>query len=55
MEWGTESSQTPRNFHLQKSKTKTVLIIFYDDRVVIHKEFVSEKKNPRKQGCWKGY
>lgn len=42
MEWGTESSQMPRNFHLQKSRTKTMLIIFYDDWVVIHEEFVSE-------------
>jgi len=36
MEWGTESSQMPRNFHSHKSRTKTMLIIFYDDRVVIH-------------------
>jgi hypothetical protein len=49
MEWGTESSQMPRNFHLQKSRTKTMLIIFYDDRVVIHKEFVSEGKSMKTQ------
>lgn len=49
MEWGTESSQMPRNFHLQKSRTKTVLIIFYDVRVVIHEEFVSEGKSMKTQ------
>jgi hypothetical protein len=42
MEWGTESSQMPRNFHLQKSRTKTMLIIFYDDKVVIYEEYVYE-------------
>jgi hypothetical protein len=49
MEWGTESSQMARNFHLQKSRTKTMLVIFYDDRVVIHEEFVSEGKSLKAQ------
>jgi hypothetical protein len=38
MEWGTESSQMPRKFHLQKSMTKAVLIVLNDDKVVIHKK-----------------
>jgi len=49
MKWGTESSQMPRNFLLQKSRTKTMLIIFYDDKVVIHEEFVCEGRSMKTQ------
>jgi hypothetical protein len=49
MEWGTESSQMPRKFHLQKSMTKAMLIVFNDDKVVVYKECVSEGKTMKTQ------
>jgi hypothetical protein len=49
MERGTESSQMPRNFHLQKSSTKIMLIIFYDDKVMIYEEYVYEGRSMKTQ------
>jgi hypothetical protein len=49
MEWRTESSQMLRKLHLQKPRTKTVLFIFYDNQVVIYKEFISEGKTMKIQ------
>jgi hypothetical protein len=40
MQWTSESPTRPRNFLLQKSKIKTMLITFFDKQGVIHKEFI---------------
>jgi hypothetical protein len=40
MEWRSPSSLRPKKSHLQKSKVKTMLIVFFDSDGIIHKEFV---------------
>jgi hypothetical protein len=40
MQWTSKSSPRPEKFRLQKSKIKTMLIIFFDKQGVIHKQFV---------------
>lgn len=41
-EWIGEDSPRPTKLRFQKSKVKTMLIIFFDSRGIIHKEFVPQ-------------
>jgi len=40
--WAGETSPRPKKLRLQKSRVKTMLVIFFDWQGVIHKEFVPE-------------
>jgi hypothetical protein len=42
MQWTSKSSPRLKKIRLQKSKIKTVLILFFYNQDVIHKEFVPE-------------
>ena len=42
---GRKTSSRPKKLRFQKSRVKTVLVIFFDWQGVIHKEFVPEGKN----------
>jgi hypothetical protein len=42
MKWTSKLSRRLRKLRLQKSKIKTMLITFFDQQSVIHKEFVPE-------------
>lgn len=39
-EWHTKQSPRPKKARMSKSKVKTMLIIFFDSRGIVHKEFV---------------
>ena len=41
-EWKSPASPKRKKVHLQKSKVKTMLVCFYDSKVIIHHEFVPE-------------
>ena len=38
-EWHTKSS-CPKKAHMSKSRVKTMIIVFFDSRGIVHKEFV---------------
>lgn len=42
MQWAGKTSPRPKKFRLQKSRIKTMLIVFFDTQGIIHKEFVPE-------------
>jgi len=42
--WVEETSPWPKKLRFQKSRVKTMLVIFFDWQGVIHKEFVPEGK-----------
>ena len=44
-EWVGETSPRPKELKFQRFHIKTVLVIFFDSRGVVHKEFVPEGKN----------
>jgi len=41
-EWVGEHSPGPKKLRFQKSKVKTMLIVFFDKQGIVHKEFVQE-------------
>ena len=41
-EWVGEHSPPPRKLRFQKSRVKTMLIVFFDSQGVVHKEFLEE-------------
>jgi len=41
-EWVGKHSPQPKKLHFQKSKVKTMLIVFFDSQGIVHKEFVQE-------------
>lgn len=41
-EWVGEHSPPPRKLRFQKSRVKTMLIVFFDSKGVVHKEFLEE-------------
>jgi hypothetical protein len=43
-EWVGETSPPPKKLKFQRSRIKTMLIIFFDSQGVVHKEFVPEGK-----------
>jgi hypothetical protein len=43
-EWVGEISPQPKKLKFQRSRIKTMLIIFFDSQGVVHKEFVPERK-----------
>jgi len=43
-EWVGETSRQPKKLKLQRSRIKTMLIIFFDSQGVVHKEFVPVEK-----------
>jgi len=43
-EWLSETSPWPKKLKFQRSRIKTMLIIFFDSQGTVHKEFVSEGK-----------
>ena len=43
-EWNGETFPRPRKLKFQRSRFKTMLIIFFDSQGVVHKEFVPEGK-----------
>jgi hypothetical protein len=43
-EWVGETSPRPKELKFQRSRIKTMLIIFFDSQGVLHKEFVTEGK-----------
>ena len=40
-EWHTKSSPRPKKARMSRSRVKTMIIVFYDSRGIVHKEFVS--------------
>ena len=38
-EWHTKSSR-PKKAHMSRSRVKTMIIVFFDSRGIVHKEFV---------------
>ena len=43
-EWVGETSPRPKKLKFQRSRIKTMLIIFFDSQGVVHKEFVPDGK-----------
>ena len=43
-EWVGEISPRPKKLQFQRSRIKTLLIIFFDSQGIVHKEFVPEGK-----------
>jgi hypothetical protein len=43
-EWVGETAPLPKKLKFQKSRIKTMLIIFFDSQGVVHTEFVPEGK-----------
>jgi hypothetical protein len=43
-EWVAEISPQPKKLKFQRSRVKTMLIIFFDSQGIVHKEFVPERK-----------
>lgn len=43
-EWHTQTSPRPKKARMSKSKIKTMLIVFFDRRGIVHKEFVPPEK-----------
>jgi hypothetical protein len=43
-EWVGETSPRPKKPKFQRSRVKTMLIIFFDSQGIVHKEFVPEGK-----------
>jgi histone-lysine N-methyltransferase SETMAR len=43
-EWVGEASPRPKKLKFQRSRIKTLLIIFFDSQGIVHKEFVPEGK-----------
>ena len=41
-EWAGEHFPRPKKLRFQKSKVKTILILFFDSQGIVHKEFVQE-------------
>lgn len=41
-EWHTSESPRPKKARMSKSKVKTMFIVFFDAKVVVHKEFVPQ-------------
>jgi len=39
-EWHTKSSPRPKKARMRRSRVKTMIIVFFDSRVIVHKEFV---------------
>jgi len=39
-EWHTKSSPHPKKAHMSRSRVKTMIIIFFNSRGIVHKEFV---------------
>jgi len=43
-EWHTSESPRPKKARMRKSKVKTMLIVFFDAKGVVHKEFVPQEQ-----------
>jgi len=43
-EWVGETSPRPKKLKFQRSRIKTMLIIFFDSQGIVHKEFLPEGK-----------
>jgi len=39
-EWHTKSSPLPKKARMSRSRVKTMIIVFFDSRGIVHKEFV---------------
>ena len=39
-EWHTKSSPRPKKTRMSRSRVKTMIIVFFDSRGIVHKEFV---------------
>ena len=39
-EWHTKSSPRPKKARMNRSKVKTMIIVFFDSRGIVHKEFL---------------
>ena len=39
-EWHTKSSPRPKEARMSRSRVKTMIIVFFDSRAIVHKEFV---------------
>ena len=39
-EWHKKSSPRPKKAHVSRSRVKTMIIVFFDSRGIVHKEFV---------------
>ena len=39
-EWHTKSSPRPKKARMSRSRVKTMIIVFFDSRGIVHKEFV---------------
>ncbi|GBO37217.1 hypothetical protein AVEN_35687-1 [Araneus ventricosus] len=42
LEWCSPASPCPKKTRLQKSRIKTILVLFFDSNGMIHQEFVQE-------------
>jgi len=50
-EWVDEHSQRPKKMPFQKSKVKTILIVFFDSQGIAHKESVQEGCSVNAEYC----
>ena len=41
-EWFGEHSPRPKKLRFQKSKVKTIMIVFFDSQGIVHKKFVQD-------------
>ena len=41
-EWAGEHSPWPKKLRFQKSKLKTILIVFFESKGLVHKDFMQE-------------
>jgi len=39
-DWHTKSSRRPKKERMSRSRVKTMIIVFFDSRGIVHKEFV---------------
>jgi len=51
-EWVGQNSQKPKKLRFQKSRVKTMLIVFFDVEGVIHREFVSDGQKVMQTSRW---
>jgi len=47
-EWHTKSSPRPKKTRMSRSRVKTMIIVFFDSRGIVHKEFVPPGKGKGK-------
>jgi histone-lysine N-methyltransferase SETMAR len=50
-QWKSPSSPQPKKERMSRSTTKTMLIVFFDIRGIVHREFVPQGQTVNKKFC----